>query len=240
MRYLKPFYFSIALAIMGCKSNPNPPGTIAALNISEDTTYSDTAGRPSIINQQFAGRYLPVQDNELLIDCSGKIFILNDENELLKSNYQKNQVALSYSYESSIAKISGIIKPAITNGRDTIIVSEVKEVKPKSFDSECYNYEFIALGTEPFWSLEIIPDENIIAIKDVAAGKAYRFSYRKPQISDGNYLYKTSNDEGTAEITIKKENCNDGMSDRNYKYSAIIVIGDKPLSGCAIKKGDKL
>ncbi|WP_207422041.1 COG3650 family protein [Desertivirga brevis] len=241
MKYLQHFYPLIAISIISCTSNPNPPGTIAALNIPNDTTDTATTVKSSITTEEFSGRYYPSQDSDFFVVCSGVEVILRDENMLLKSNYQKNQVALSYPGESVTAKISGRLRKGSAKGiRDTIVVAEVKEVKPKSFETDCYNYEFIGIGTEPFWSLEIIPDENTIAIKDVSVSKAYKFSYQKPRITNNTYVYKTGDGQEIAEITIRKESCNDGMSDRDYKYSVMLVINGKPLSGCAIKKGDKL
>lgn len=241
MKFLKPLYLLLAISVLSCQSNPNPPGTVAALNIPNDESDTSTVARPSLNAKDFSGRYLPTGNNEFFVDCSGARFILRDENMLLKSNYQKSQVALSYPEESAIAKFSGRLRKGSSKGsNDTIVVAEVEDVKPKSFESDCYDYEFIGIGTEPFWSLEVIPDENTIALKDVSISKAYKFSYRNPKITNNTYIYQASNGQENLEITIKKESCNDGMSDRNYNYSATLVINGKPLSGCAIKKGDKL
>jgi uncharacterized membrane protein len=111
----------------------------------------------------------------------------------------------------------------------------------KSFTTDCFVYEFIGLGNEPFWSLDIIPTEKIIALKDVGTEKTYVFPYKAAKLAGSTLTYDVTNDKKeTLKITIAKETCSDGMSDRNYNYSAQVSINGKLLKGCAIRKGDKL
>jgi uncharacterized membrane protein len=232
---------SLHLLFLSCNHStktPKQPGTTAALNIPADSSsVLDTSFTSAIPIKTFEGLLLTSKSANILKVCDGKSsYILIDENKLATSAYQKTINNLAYQNESVYARIMGYFK-----SKDTLIVTSTVDIKPKSFLTPCFNFEFILLGTEPFWSVEIIPNEDIIALKDVSAEKSYVFPYSKPSINGNEYSYVSKNEKGdTIEIIIRKENCNDGMSDRNYQYSSQIKINGKPMTGCAIKKGDKL
>jgi len=245
---MKSFYLSIHLLLLvltGCNTATTPekePGTIAALNIPNDTSGIDTAAKPAILSKEFTGRYVPNNDGNIFIGCDHNTYIIVDESNAIQSDYDKIQQNLSYKGESAAIKVLGYLKKHSKTGeRDSLMVTKTLEVKPKSFQTECFNFEFIAIGNEPFWSVEIIPDENLISLKDVSTDKTYKFAYAKPISSGNTFIYDVNNGKNeTLKVSIRKEACNDGMSDRNYQYSSSIVINGKPLSGCAIKKGDNL
>jgi uncharacterized membrane protein len=87
-----------------------------------------------------------------------------------------------------------------------------------------------ALGTEPFWNVEVdgtrvsytTPDVPARAVSQVArsdAGGAARF--------DGRL------DGAAFRLVVKPGSCSDGMSDRTYPFAAEVLVGDKTLRGCA-------
>jgi uncharacterized membrane protein len=120
-----------------------------------------------------------------------------------------------------------------------LVVTEVIRIEVKTFRTDCYKYEFIAVGNEPFWSVDIIPNEKLIVLKDVAEDKVYLFPYQNGVVSGTSIRYQTKNDlKETLTLHFKKESCSDGMSDNVYFYSAEVNINGKVLKGCAIKKGD--
>ena len=233
--------FLISSVLLSCNHStktPEQPGTVAALNIPADSSsVLDTSFTGAIAIKTFEGLLFTSKSANILKVCDGKSsYILTDENNLVTSAYQKTISNLTYENESVYARMKGYIK-----SRDTLMVTSVVDINPKSFLTSCFNFEFILLGNEPFWSVEIIPDENIIALKDVSTGKSHLLPYSKPAIKGTVYSYVSKNEKGdTIEILIRKENCNDGMSDRNYLYSSEITINGKSMNGCAIKKGDKI
>lgn len=229
---------SILLSCNKPTQTSKPKGTVAALNIPADNSFTlDTSIKASIPIKTFEGLLHTSKSANILKGCDRKsAYIIIDENSLLASTYQKTISNLTYENESVYARVKGYIK-----SRDTLMVTGLVDIKPKSFLTPCFNFEFILLGTEPFWSVEIIPDENIIAFKDVSTEKSYLFPYSKPEIKSNEYTYHTQNKSGDDfNIIIRKENCNDGMSDRNYLHSSEITINGKAMTGCAVKKGDKL
>ena len=89
---------------------------------------------------------------------------------------------------------------------------------------------FQALGTEPFWSVAVLPG---------------KLRYSSPEQPDGIAFAATATSLGSAYryagmmagakvmLTITPGKCSDGMSDRTYAYTAALAIGDKAMHGCA-------
>ena len=92
-----------------------------------------------------------------------------------------------------------------------------------------------ALGTEPFWSFEIVgerlaytspeqPDPVTIEAHLTAVGKH----------GDGGLLYEGRMGGRPVGLTIRAGQCSDGMSDTVYPYKASFTWGDDPArEGCA-------
>jgi uncharacterized membrane protein len=89
---------------------------------------------------------------------------------------------------------------------------------------------FQALGTEPFWSVEVIDGglrystpENLKGT-DLSARLAL----------EGSARIWTGTLEGAAfKLRIEPGTCSDGMSDTVYQWQAALTIGDAALQGCA-------
>ena len=89
---------------------------------------------------------------------------------------------------------------------------------------------FQALGTEPFWNL------------DVNGGSA---SYSTPDIArqDATSVQRSANADGAMitgmlggapfTLTVRRGSCSDGMSDTTYPFGAELRLGGRTLQGCA-------
>ncbi|MFM2064344.1 MAG: hypothetical protein RLZZ507_4015 [Cyanobacteriota bacterium] len=98
--------------------------------------------------------------------------------------------------------------------------------------------EFIARGTEPFWSLTVSKRGIVYSSPEI---KQQTFPYAAPLKADGRptdvvRVYRFRGRENNMLILKKVSSCSDGMSDRNYPYSAILMLGNRVLEGCAEKK----
>lgn len=249
---MKPIYFAVFLFILsGCSFNPKTPDkndTTALDTLDVDGTAIDTTGTSSNDRSKlFKGMYSFGNEVSTFRDCNtGKIYWLEDESKKLNELYKNTTGILSYPYESIYVEVKGYLKGKSVLGyaeeyENVILVTEVVAAKQKSFNTDCFEYDFIALGNEPFWSLDIIPSEKILVLKDVGTDKVHIFPYKPAKTSGNQSIYETSNDKNeTLKAIIIKETCSDGMSDRVYNYSAQVVINGKALKGCAIKKGDKM
>jgi uncharacterized membrane protein len=89
---------------------------------------------------------------------------------------------------------------------------------------------FQALGTEPFWGLEVLSGKLIYTSPEVQLGIAVNYTFS----SEG----KATRYSGTLQgkpmaLTIAPGTCSDGMSDTVYPYKAEFKWGDATQQGCA-------
>ncbi|MDZ8183493.1 MAG: hypothetical protein RMX96_01345 [Nostoc sp. ChiSLP02] len=100
------------------------------------------------------------------------------------------------------------------------------------------NEEFIARGTEPFWSVTVSKRGIVYSSPET---KQQTFSYVAPLKAEGRpanlvRIYRLKGKGNNILIVKKVDACSDGMSDREYPYSAIFILGNQVLKGCAEKK----
>jgi uncharacterized membrane protein len=92
---------------------------------------------------------------------------------------------------------------------------------------------FQALGTEPFWSLDVTPGKLRYSSPENLKGTTISSSETK----DGASVRYTGTLEGKAvALTIEPGTCSDGMSDTVYPYKASFTWGDQTQQGCARAK----
>lgn len=90
------------------------------------------------------------------------------------------------------------------------------------------------LGNEPFWSIEIQPDneEGFMAVYKTP-GNLDGSTASVARFAGNNGLGFTGDLDGEAlQIAITPGECNDTMSDRTYPYTATVAVGDRTLYGC--------
>ena len=90
---------------------------------------------------------------------------------------------------------------------------------------------FVALGTEPFWDVEFTGAEVRFRGMDTAEAPAPQPA---PELTSSSAVYRARLPDGRPLITtLSVEDCSDGMSDRIYPLTAVVVLGDSRLEGCA-------
>lgn len=104
--------------------------------------------------------------------------------------------------------------------------------KPSVAPTPVPQKRFQALGTEPFWSVEVLPGqlrymspEQLDGITFAATATATSFG--------GGYRYAGTMAGAKVTLTIAPGQCSDGMSDQVYGYTAALTIADQAMSGCA-------
>ena len=88
-----------------------------------------------------------------------------------------------------------------------------------------------ALGTEPFWSLELTGTDMVYTSPEPGELQA-------PQpaaVVQGTVaMFEAATADGQPmNVTLTATECSDGMSDRTYPLTAIVQLGERTLTGCA-------
>ncbi|HOB14812.1 MAG TPA: hypothetical protein PK680_07050 [Novosphingobium sp.] len=88
-----------------------------------------------------------------------------------------------------------------------------------------------AFGTEPFWSLEVLPGSKLrYSSPENLDGTIFTVS----ETNDGSRLrYVGTLDGKAAVLTIEPGECNDGMSDEVFAHKASFNWGEQTEQGCA-------
>jgi uncharacterized membrane protein len=93
-----------------------------------------------------------------------------------------------------------------------------------------------ALGTEPFWGLDIAEDGLTLEGPD-------RETLSAPNpgaiVQGGTSVWNAVTANGVAlKVTLTTGECSDGMSDRRYPFQARIELAGEVLNGCAASIGE--
>ena len=92
---------------------------------------------------------------------------------------------------------------------------------------------FQALGTEPFWSIEVDGDTLRYSSPENLNGTPI---YAVKVKNGGGALYSGKLDVKDVVLIIEPGTCSDGMSDTVYPYKASFTRGDQTQQGCARQK----
>lgn len=93
------------------------------------------------------------------------------------------------------------------------------------------NQPLRALGTEPFWAVEITPQDLAYTAVDAVEVRA---ANPGPTVQGTTAVYAAAAPDGTAlVVTLIATECSDGMSDRLYPLTARVELGPETLNGCA-------
>jgi uncharacterized membrane protein len=88
-----------------------------------------------------------------------------------------------------------------------------------------------ALGTEPFWSVDLTGTEMVYTTPEPPEQRAPR---PDPLIQGTTATWEAETADGTTlKVTLIATECSDGMSDRTYPLTAMVKVGDRDLTGCA-------
>jgi uncharacterized membrane protein len=93
-----------------------------------------------------------------------------------------------------------------------------------------------ALGTEPFWRLQIRADHLTLARPD---HQELRATHSGAEGRGAAGVWQARTPAGPAlVVTVTKQACSDGMSDLSYPYAATVEVEAQVLRGCAAPAAD--
>ncbi len=88
-----------------------------------------------------------------------------------------------------------------------------------------------ALGTEPFWGVDIA--DGALTLTGVDRPEQ-RFAAEAPELAGTTAVWRGEAEDGaTAILTLVATECSDGMSERVYPLTARVELGEETLNGCA-------
>lgn len=88
-----------------------------------------------------------------------------------------------------------------------------------------------ALGTEPFWAVEMTGTEMVYSGVDRPEQRAPQ---GQPTMQGTMAVWEATTDAGNAlKVTLTATDCSDGMSSRIYPLTAMVETGGELLMGCA-------
>ncbi len=91
-----------------------------------------------------------------------------------------------------------------------------------------------ALGTEPFWALDVDSTGLRFITPDDTSG--IRFPAIEPTVVADTVVWSGQTERATLELRLWSEKCSDGMSDREYRYAARVIVGGTTYRGCADRR----
>ena len=87
-----------------------------------------------------------------------------------------------------------------------------------------------ALGTEPFWSIEIAPEGLRYSDPESIEGTTFA---AQAAPAEGGMRWSGTLAGQPLRLLVVPGTCSDGMSDTVYPFKAVLVRGGQTLSGCA-------
>ncbi len=153
-----------------------------------------------------------------------------------------------------VAQIKGVtVKTLPTDSNEIIypfsfVVSQVVETRPWKFEADLFAMDFLAVGQEPFWTLRILTDDEVI-FTTPAREQPYVFSYRPPQTGNctehsnecWHYVlqneFALENDE--MQVVITREDVRDSMTGMVYSYKAVVTLAGRSYLGAAFRPAER-
>ena len=91
-----------------------------------------------------------------------------------------------------------------------------------------------ALGTEPFWALDMDSRGLRFITPDDTSG--IRFPPIAPTVVADTVVWSGQTGRATIELRVWSEKCSDGMSDREYPYAVRVTMAGTTYRGCADRR----
>ena len=118
-----------------------------------------------------------------------------------------------------------------------LVKRELATLNPSWKQKQSEGIDFIGVGNEPFWSLEI-DDEKMVLFKLADWKKPVIFPVEKPVVNTDSTLYNLRSEGNPIRIIIYPQFCSDGMSDFLYQYKIAITFKGNTYKGCGVMLGN--
>lgn len=99
-----------------------------------------------------------------------------------------------------------------------------------AFDAIAENETIRLIGTEPFWGGTVENRRLLYTTPENQAGEAIAV---KRFAGNSGLAFSGTRGGKPLDLTVTRGTCSDGMSDRNYPYTATLRLDAEQRSGCA-------
>jgi uncharacterized membrane protein len=215
------FILLSGLFIASCNLNA-PPNDKVPGKLDSVVIYRDTIHAPRKVTGVYRKHYAH------FTDCAdGKTYIVQNT-AMVDSLYD---MILPNAYTDQPVYVTAMASFADSDPNAIYLTGNYKanSIGPSN---ECFKADFWCTGTEPFWTLVISKDLELIDFFDPMTQITAHFAYAEPKIKAGVTYYDATDGENSISIHIRKEKCN-GATDKQYDYSAEVKLNGKDYQGCA-------
>lgn len=160
-------------------------------------------------------------------------FITCKDNQKLKVNAPSKQIAEAYLKTTRSSFNGDYIEASIIGSvkNNTITISKITNLKPKSRFSSCAKYNVWANGEKPFWDLQISEIENRATLK-LLKEPTFVFDYVTPKMIGQAKVYYFLDQKHRLKVTIKEKPSVDAAGN-HYQYTASIEFKGNEYHGTA-------
>ena len=118
-----------------------------------------------------------------------------------------------------------------------LVKRELAITNPSWKQKQNEGIDFIGVGNEPFWSLEI-DNEKMIGFKLADWKKPIIVPVEKPYVTKDSTVYNLLSAANPLRITVYSQFCSDGMSDFLYQYKVVVTFKGSIYKGCGAMLGN--
>lgn len=99
--------------------------------------------------------------------------------------------------------------------------------------------DFVGVGNEPFWSLEI-DNEKMILFKLADWKKSIIVAIETPIVKKDSTFYSLESEKINWSVTILPQFCSDGMSDFLYQQKVVVRYNGVAYTGCGVQLNSRI
>lgn len=118
-----------------------------------------------------------------------------------------------------------------------LVKRELATINPSWKQKQSEGIDFIGVGNEPFWSLEI-DNEKMVLFKLADWKKPVIVPIEKPTVTKDSTVYNFITEGKPLRIIVYPQFCSDGMSDFLYQYKVSVNYRGTVYKGCGLMPGN--
>jgi len=204
----------LALVLTGCAARE-------AGSTTEDADPSGEPAAPAAEVQRIRGEALVGKDGYGLTPCGSdrqRILTLSPQSQIFLDRFLQSGGRLEFFLDAWVREKEGKLE---------VVAIERAHTEGSRCDSAPETAQFVASGTEPFWSLQLSPTGWLLQRPD---NPPLQVAATQTNVGAG-YAWTSVAPQATVEILPGY--CADGMADAASAWQAKISLGELQLAGCA-------